>query len=142
MPLHYTQLFFKFPLNVSVQKGDYAYFARTPNASQSGTGTQFQINNGDMNEIGEIHDIITTPTVLAGYVSANSIICKFYCNDTSGDCLDYIPDIDDFIMFSKDNAANMASILGYYAEVEMVNDDHVNKAKLFAVSTDVIESSK
>ena len=141
MPTHHTQLFFKYPLNVSVQKGDYAYFARTPNASQSGSGTQFQINNGDMHEIGEIIDIITTPTTLANYVSANSIICRFYCQNAATDCLDYIPDVDDFIMFSKDNAANMASILGYYAEVEMVNDSD-KKAKLFAVSADAIESSK
>ena len=130
MPIHHTQLFFKFPLNVSVQEGDYAYFARNVNASQSGSGTQFQINNGDMHE-----------TTLVNFVSASSIVCKFNCQNAATDCLAFIPDVDDFIMFSKDNAANMASILGYYAEVEMVNDSN-EKAKLFAVSAGVIESSK
>ena len=141
MPIHHTQLFFKFPLNVSVQEGDYAYFARNVNASQSGSGTQFQINNGDMHEIGEIIHIFTEPTTLVNFVSASSIVCKFNCQNAATDCLAFIPDVDDFIMFSKDNAANMASILGYYAEVEMVNDSN-EKAKLFAVSAGVIESSK
>ena len=138
---HHTQLFFQRPLNVSVQKGDYAYFVKTQNASQSGTGTQFQVNNNNVNEIGEIIDILSTPTVLTGYVSNNSIVCRFYCDNPNGDCLDYIPDVDDLIMFSKDNAVNMASILGYYAEVEMINDS-TEKAKLYAVSADINKSSK
>ena len=159
--LHHTQLFFQNPLNVSVQEGDFVYFAKTQNASQSGTGTQFQINNNNMNEVGEIvyifstptyvtnhpavydpvTNLITTPAYTTGIASNNSIVCKFYCDDPATDCLDWLPDVDDLIMFSKDNAANMTSILGYYAEVEMVNDSN-EKAKLFAVSADATESSK
>ena len=140
--IQHTQLFFKHPLNVSVQVGDFAYFARTGNAPQSLThpGTQFQINNNDMHEIGEIIHIFSNPTTFP-LASNNSIVCKFNCNHPAGDCLNHLPAIDDFIMFSKDNVANMTSILGYYAEVEMVNDS-TDKAKLFAVSADIIESSK
>lgn len=141
--IQHTQLFFQHPLNVSVQVGDFVYFARTQLASQSSGGAEFKINNNDMNEVGMIVDILRNPTIQQNYISNNSIICAFDCLDAgaNGDCLDHLPEINDFIMFSKDNAANMTSILGYYAEVEMINDS-TEKAKLFAVSTDVSESSK
>jgi hypothetical protein len=44
-------------------------------------------------------------------------------------------------MFSKDNKANLSSILGYYASVTFKNDS-TDKAELFNVGTDVFESSK
>jgi len=146
MAIHHTQIFFKFPLNVSVQVGDFAYFAKTLSASQSQSGAavpgaQFQINNGDMNEVGEIVEIFHGPTSLTGYISASSIVCRFDCTQVPDTCSDHIPLIGDFIMFSKDNAANMTSILGYYAEVEMANDSS-EKSKLFAVSSNVVASSK
>ena len=46
-----------------------------------------------------------------------------------------------FIMFSKDNKANMSSILGYYASVEFRNSSQV-KSELFNVGTDFFISSK
>jgi hypothetical protein len=146
MAIYHTQIFFKFPLNVSVQIGDFAYFSVTTPSSQSQSGaatpgTQFLINNGNMSEVGEIIDIFHGPTSLAGYISASSIVCRFDCTMVPDTCAAHIPRIGDFIMFSKDNAANMTSILGYYAEVEMANDSN-EKAKLFAVSSSVIESSK
>ena len=49
--------------------------------------------------------------------------------------------IGDFIMFSKDNKANLNSLLGYYAETTFINDSP-EKAELFAVSTEFSESSK
>tara|TARA_R110000744_G_scaffold255788_2_gene371285 strand:+ start:1328 stop:1720 length:393 start_codon:yes stop_codon:yes gene_type:complete len=49
--------------------------------------------------------------------------------------------IGDFLMFSKDNKANLSSILGYYAETTFINDSP-KKAELFAVSTEFSESSK
>ena len=49
--------------------------------------------------------------------------------------------LGDFIMFSKSNQANLSSLLGYYAEVRLGNDSP-NIAELFAVSTEVSESSK
>jgi hypothetical protein len=44
-------------------------------------------------------------------------------------------------MFSKDNKANMSSILGYYAEIEFKNNSKT-EAELFSVGTEVFESSK
>tara|TARA_R100000742_G_C4278214_1_gene100782 strand:+ start:3153 stop:3482 length:330 start_codon:yes stop_codon:yes gene_type:complete len=49
--------------------------------------------------------------------------------------------IDDFIMFSKNKKANNSSLLGYYAEIKLTNDS-TSKAELFALSSEVIESSK
>jgi len=46
-----------------------------------------------------------------------------------------------FIMFSKDNKANMSSILGYYASTEFRNNS-TDKAELFNVGTVFTESSK
>ena len=46
-----------------------------------------------------------------------------------------------YIMFSKDNKANMSSILGYYASVEYRNSSQV-KSELFNVGVDFFESSK
>lgn len=135
--INYTQLFFSEPINVSVQIGDMIYYVDTttsnPPATSGGTqvGTTFEINSGPPREVGEVIDIIES-----------TIVCRFACNTgVQGDCESHIPSMGDFIMFSKDNAANMSSVLGYYAEVEMSNDSN-EKAKLFAVSADISESSK
>jgi len=137
MPIHHTQLFFNEPINVSLQVGDTVYYVSTqtnvPPPTTNGTqvGTTFEINNSEIFEIGQVHDIIDT-----------TIVCRFDCDNViPGDCERHLPLLGDFIMFSKDNAANMSSILGYYTEVEMVNDSD-QKAKLFAVSADISESSK
>ena len=44
-------------------------------------------------------------------------------------------------MFSKDNKVNLGSLLGYYSEVEFRNNS-IDKAELFSVASDFIESSK
>jgi hypothetical protein len=46
-----------------------------------------------------------------------------------------------FILFSKDARANMSSLLGYYAEVEFVNTSD-SEAEIFAVNSEIVESSK
>ena len=51
------------------------------------------------------------------------------------------PTSSDFIMFSKDNKANLSSMNGYYAEVEMKNDA-TTAAELFAVGSEMYVSSK
>jgi len=45
------------------------------------------------------------------------------------------------ILFSKDNKANLSSIDGYFAEVKMKNDD-TSAVELYAVSSEIFESSK
>ena len=51
------------------------------------------------------------------------------------------PASTDFIMFSKNNKANLASLNGYFAEVEMKNDS-TSKIELYQVGSDISESSK
>jgi len=47
----------------------------------------------------------------------------------------------DFLMFAKDKRANTTSLVGYYAEVKLVNDSH-EKIELFSVNSEIHESSK
>ena len=46
-----------------------------------------------------------------------------------------------FIMFSKDNAVNMSSPLGYFGQAKFVNDSTI-KGEIFATACDIEESSK
>lgn len=52
-----------------------------------------------------------------------------------------LPTASSFILFSKDNKANLSSLVGYYAEVEFTNDS-TSAAELFTVSAEIVESSK
>jgi len=52
-----------------------------------------------------------------------------------------VPSHGDFIMFAKDNAVNLSSVLGYYAEVTFNNNSR-EEAELFSIGSDVFESSK
>ncbi len=117
-------LTFNFPLNVSVQVGDTAYYTK----SSSVLGMHTHSNQNDIVQIGEITAIDKVN---------NTITCLFNPNPTNA----MPPNSNDFIMFSKDNKVNLSSLTGYYAEAQFVNDSTV-EAELFAVSTDVYSSSK
>jgi hypothetical protein len=52
-----------------------------------------------------------------------------------------LPTTSSFILFSKDNKANLSSLVGYFAEVELTNDS-TSAAELFTVSAEMVESSK
>ena len=52
-----------------------------------------------------------------------------------------VSQLDDFIMFSKDNKVNLSSLLGYYSKVQFRNNSK-DEAELFAVGADFVESSK
>ena len=51
------------------------------------------------------------------------------------------PSANDFLMFSKDARINTSSLKGYFADVTLINDSS-DKIELFAISSDVTESSK
>ena len=150
------QINFNFPLNVSVQVGDIAYFsnpydvgvAKTYQSTQTPhkTNTQSQIKM-----IGEIIALASTDNPLA---TSNFIQCRmpqdlfnlYYGACTSGYCLVQPRFLSNkskgsFIMFSKDNKANMSSILGYYASAQFRNSSW-EEAELFNVGVDIFESSK
>jgi hypothetical protein len=110
------------PLNVSCQIGDTAYYVNT------GSDGGFTVNSGDIVEIGTIVEIVDrdgTPTL------------KVY--SVLGGWSGELPGTN-FVLFSKDNKANLSSPLGYYASVKLVNDSTV-EAELYGTGMDVFASS-
>ena len=115
---------FSFPINVSVQVGDIAYY--TDNVTSLGTH-----NHSNYNDIVKIGDIISINRV------TNTIVCNWDPNPANA----LYPTNGDFIMFSKDNKANLSNVLGYYAEVKFVNNSP-DEAELFSVGAEIFGSSK
>jgi len=111
-------LTFPSTLNVSVAVGDTAYYVATT------TSGGFTTNSGDTVEIGEITSVNFTTNVIVVNTSLPSGVVT----------------TNHFILFSKNNAASMSSILGYYAEVKMTNTS-TTEAELFQVGIDMFESS-
>ena len=109
-------------INTSVQVGDIAYYTLSPSTS-GGFSTSSQ---SDIVEIGAITSINNT---------TNVIVC-----DTT---LPYPqqPTTSSFILFSKNNEANLSTVLGYYGEVKFKNSSTI-KSELFSVGIDMFESSK
>ena len=119
MPTSFT---FSEPLNVSCQVGDTAYIvAKTDNWNSSG----FSINTGNITKVGIISAITGTFSAPIIHIENNFMV------PTAG---------SHFVLFSKDNKANLSSPLGYYASVKMVNNA-TTAAELFNVTTDVFASS-
>jgi hypothetical protein len=52
-----------------------------------------------------------------------------------------LPSARDYIMFAKNHAVNTSSLSGYYADVKFKNNS-IEKAELFAASSEITESSK
>ena len=119
-------LTFSAPLNTSCQVGDLAYYVtHTSSASTGGFTTN---DSGGVKLIGQIRQI-TNPTS-----STPTVICETILGGG-------LHGLSKFILFSKDNKANLSSILGYYASVKLVNDSTV-ASELFSVGMDMFESSK
>lgn len=116
---------FSAPINVSCQVGDVVYYVNTT------TSGGFDINSGSVIEIGEIREIqnasSNNPTIIAntnlGYSELNGLT-------------------DKFILFSKNNKANLSSPLGYYASVKLTNNDSASAGELYSVGVDTFTSSK
>ena len=117
---------FSFPINVSVQVGDTAYY--TPGTTSSTLGTHIHSRQEDIIQIGEITAVDRIN---------NIITCLWDPDPTTSTP----PSGDDFIMFSKDNKANLSSLLGYYAEATFVNNSP-DEAELFSVGSEIFGSSK
>ena len=119
-------LTFPNPINVSVQVGDTAYYLDTI----TNLGVQAH-RHSDQNDIIQIGDITIIDRTL------NQITCNWNPNPPTA----LFPPVGAFIMFSKDNKVNLSSILGYYAEVQFVNNSST-EAELFSVGADTFISSK
>ena len=142
-------------LNVSVQLGDLVYFSNpTPvgaarNWPDEGGGTRTPHLTNDQEDIiliGPIVDIdFDVIQVNQGGVPTGEqrVWTQVFVNMEQNLFNQYFAQLntDSFIMFSKDNKANMANMLGYYASVEYRNNS-TDKAELFATGIEVHESSK
>jgi hypothetical protein len=115
---------FSFPINVSVQRDDIAYYIN--NVTPLGTH-----NHSNYNDIIKIGNIISVDRI------TNTIVCDWDPNPPTA----ALPISGDFIMFSKDNKANLSSLLGYYAEVQFINNSP-DEAELFSVGSEIYGSSK
>ena len=119
-------------LNVSVAKGDTAYYVAFTESStgfRDGTNEhKSNISGGTNNSIVEIGEIATVN------FATNQITVTTTIPDD-------IITTSHMILFSKDSAVNMSSILGYYSEVKLTNTS-TSEAELFQVSTEMFESSK
>ncbi len=115
------------PLNVSLQIGDTAYYVPT----NTHGGFLTSLNSGataeeTIVEIGAVASITqntNTITVTTSLTTAN------------------LPTASHYIFFSKDNKANLSTMLGYYAEVKFSNNS-TTEAELFSIGADIFESSK
>jgi hypothetical protein len=99
--------------NVSLQVGDRAYYSVTSTYGNFETSSNINFI-GTITEIGNSHI----------RVDNNATIPQ-----------------NAFIMFSKNNAVNISSLKGYFAEVTMQNFSSID-TELFAISSEVDESSK
>jgi hypothetical protein len=118
-------LTFSAPINVSCQVGDTAYYVATT------TSGGFSVDDSAIVMIGDIVQI-QNPTTTTPIITARTTL-----GYTELDGL-----TDKFILFSKDNKANLNSPVGYYASLKMVNADRTNPAELFSVAAEVFNSSK
>tara|TARA_R100000458_G_C8047084_1_gene95902 strand:+ start:68 stop:454 length:387 start_codon:yes stop_codon:yes gene_type:complete len=117
-------LTFSAPLNTSCQVGDTVYYVST------GSSGGFTINSSSIVEIGQVREIsgatTNAPIIIAettlGYNESNGLT-------------------DKFILFSKDNKANLSSPLGYYAAIKMVNDNSADAGEMFSMGVEIFESS-
>jgi len=116
-------------LNASLQVGDYVFSSSTQvNGAYSVQGVSSFIN-GDI-QLGRVKSI-TTPTSTSGYVIEVQL-----------DNATILPSASDYFYFVKDSRVNKSGLKGYYAEIKFENTDKAKKSELFAISTEITESSK
>ena len=126
MPTIITKIEFDTPLNRSLQIEDHAYVSSVKTVNNNTHG-------------------YTTNTTISDPVYAGRIVIigpdYIVIDRAPPDLLNVWVSIDDFILFSKDNRVNESSLKGYYADVTLENSSN-KKAELFAVSSEVVPSSK
>tara|TARA_R100000995_G_scaffold84572_1_gene63706 strand:- start:2661 stop:3023 length:363 start_codon:yes stop_codon:yes gene_type:complete len=114
-------LTFTKPVNKSLQIGDTVYYATITN-NVTGTpveiGTVVGVTSEDDGSGSTVNQV--TFTLVSGTTAPNNTYYYF---------------------FSKDNKANLSSLVGYYAEVEMKNES-TSEVELYQVGSQISESSK
>ena len=112
-------------LNDSIQVGDTVYF--TFNTSTLGGFAYGDLpNTKKLGVITVINNLLNSLTI-----QYDDTGCTPNCNPPPGS----------FISFGKDKKVNSSSLIGYYADIEFVNNSD-QKVELFSVGSEVVESSK
>jgi hypothetical protein len=120
---------FDYEINTSLQVGDQVYHTET---SLLGGFNQNDITFGGQIHIGTVHSILS-PFQIEVYSEYT---------DSIGDPLPGIePTPNDYISFSKNRIVNNNDLLGYYAEVMLLNYSP-HKAELFSIGSVITENSK
>ena len=129
-------------LNNSLQVGDLIY-AVTP-VAQGGAEDQqgFVLGDptGQNNLVGVLRNIDFNVATGTAILTVDDTVATLFVElGYTGSIYTVGP--GDFIMFSKNQAVNNTSLLGYYAKVELKNNS-LEHAELFAVSSEIAPSSK
>ena len=115
-----TILTFTNPIDSSAQIGDIVYYVNTATLPNS---TVIQGATSNSTKLGTITSITN-----------NSINVKHQASILP-------PPVGSYIMIEKNKQVNSSSLIGYYAEVELVNNSD-NKIELFSLGSEVSENSK
>ena len=117
------------PINTSIQPGDLAFF--TTSVEVGSTGTTHSVGSlPNTLLLGEITNVVVEP----GELYPRSVVVVF------DELIITPPAVGDFLMFAKNRRANTASLKGYYAEIDMVNDS-AGQIELFSIGLQSVASS-
>lgn len=123
-----TIINFSHKINTSVQVGDTAYCLDSDPANVGGFGTAEEQNIQLIGGITNIDRIL------------NNITCDLPNGTPTG--LDPLNNTEPYIFFGKNESVNTSGVKGYYANAKFVNNQYAESTELFAVSSEVKESSK
>ena len=113
-------------VNVSAQVGDIVYYTHGGNPA------------GGFNQASLANTIRLGPIIA---MNGNTITVQYDDLNVGNGPVLLSPSVGSFISFAKDKKANTSSLLGYYMSVNFVNDSK-EKAELFSVGSEIVESSK
>jgi hypothetical protein len=115
-------------LNSSLQVGDTVWYVAT-----STTGGYNIAPKENVVKLGRVEEM--SNELLQRVVKVSSYAPQAL---TSGQT---ILDTNSFLMFSKNNKANIGGLKGYYAQVNLTNNSD-EKIELYSVGSEIVQSSK
>ena len=121
---------FDHAINSSLQLGDIVYYSPTKSAPNSNIQKTTTSNIVKLGPVGNIN------------LDINVIVVTYDdLPDSTGTSTVFPPSATDYVMFEKDKQVNSSSIIGYYADVKLLNNSK-KKIELFSMGSEVAESSK
>jgi len=124
-------VYFDEPVNVSLQAKPTNVASATSNQDGGAWDTIYYIQTTDGKQTGDVQlfgDCVD--------ITSDRKRISVYVDDTTP-----LPTFGSYFLFSKSSKVNTSGLTGYYAEVKM-NNDSTNEIELFAVSSEVVQTSK